>query len=362
MIKQRIKMLVFTAVIIGTAASLTACFDKDKHKKKAVHAGVPVSVVKAVNKEIIVKYKSVGTVSSPKNPVIRSQVSGHLKSIDVTEGQTVKRGQTLAVIDKEHELVALNQAEAQFLRAKAVFEERRSQRERKEKLVVKGIISKLEYNSAIAGEKVAKANLEVANNSLYNAQYNLAKTDVISPINGVVEKVSASVGDVVGRNTALMQLINHDKLRVTLPFSQDKANLLKAGQKIKLKTPVMGEGEVKTKISTVVRAVNVKSRAFNVIVEFDNVNNWVAGTSINGEVSVGKPFKSITVPAEALVLRPGGVVVFVVKKGKAYEKRVVVGYQTGNEVAIYQGLKAGDLVVTNGATYLGNGTPVDIKR
>ena len=96
--------------------------------------------------------------------------------------------------------------------------------------------------------------------------------------------------------------------------------------------------------------------------DFDNVNGWKSGSSVQGHVFANEAFDAVTVPPESIVLRPEGTVVYLVKDGKAVEVSVEIGYQTSDYVAISGDVNPGDLVVKQGSDYLNDGTPVEIKE
>jgi membrane fusion protein, multidrug efflux system len=354
-------------LLISAPLWLASCNKSSKEKtkektKKSAQIAVPVTVMKARMQTVDIQYKSVGTLSSQREPTVRSEISGHVQQILVHEGQQVEQGQTLMVLSKEAETVALNQSQAKLLQAKAVYNERKKALARSTTLTNKGIVSKSKHDQAVANMKVAEANLNVANSNLYNAQYRLAKTDVLSPINGFVQKALVSVGDVVQRGSKLMKLVNHQKLKAHLPFSEDKASKLTVGQKVVLVSPTDKKQQVEARVTSISPAINPINRSIDVVVNIaNNQHKWRVGSSIQASVFASRAFKAVVVPEQSLVERPQGLVAFTIEKNHAKLQPVTVGYEANGYAAISKGLKAGDVVVVDGAHYLGNNSLVKIK-
>jgi membrane fusion protein, multidrug efflux system len=332
------------------------------HQDKTAEIAIPVTVITAKKEDVDIKYQSVGTLSSRKEPIVRSQVAGHVRKILVHEGQAVEQGQTLVVLSKERETIALNQAEAKYLQSKAVFEERKQSLHRKTLLSKRGIVSKSAFDEAVANLKVARANLDVANYTLYNAQYRLAQTDVLSPIQGFVQKIDVSLGDVISPGGQLVKLVNHDKLKAHLPFSENKVSKLKQGQRVLLTSPMNPKEKVSAVVSSISPAINPSNRSIDVVVDIENQHGWRVGSSVHAHVFASNVLKAITVPEQSVVLRPQGMVVFVVEKNRAKARPVTVGYQGDGNIAITSGLKVGDVVVVDGSHYLGDNSLVKIQE
>ena len=110
-------------------------------------------------------------------------------------------------------------------------------------------------------------------------------------------------------------------------------------------------------------AVNPANRSIDIVVNIDkNQHKWRVGSSIQASVFATKIFKAVVIPEQSLIVRPQGLVVFTVEKNHAKLQPVTVGYEANGYVAITKGLKAGDVVVVDGAHYLGNKSLVKIKE
>ena len=147
------------------------------------------------------------------------QVDGFIKEIKFREGDIVKEGDVLYVLDDERYLAVLNRRKANLEAAEA--EERRAARywERMQKADARGI-TQLERDGAEAAVEKAKAFVLLAKASLAEAEHDLKKTKVIAPINGQVGKTKAHIGDYVGPNKdPLARIVQIDPVRVAFPLT-----------------------------------------------------------------------------------------------------------------------------------------------
>ena len=147
------------------------------------------------------------------------QVDGYVKEIKFKEGDVVKEGQVLYVIDDERYQAVANQRKADLAAAEA--EARRAERyfERMEKADERGI-TQLERDNAEAAAEKAKAAVLQAKANLVVAEYDLKKTTVFAPISGQIGKSSAHVGDYVAPSKgALAKIVQIDPIRVSFPLT-----------------------------------------------------------------------------------------------------------------------------------------------
>ena len=147
------------------------------------------------------------------------QVDGYIKEIKFKEGDIVKAGAVLYVLDDERYQAVVNQRKADLEAAEA--EARRAERywERMQKADSRGI-TQLERDNAEAGADKAKAAVLQAKANLVVAEYDLKKAQVIAPISGQIGKTSAHVGDYVAPSMgALARIVQIDPIRVSFPLT-----------------------------------------------------------------------------------------------------------------------------------------------
>ena len=338
---------------------LASC--SQENKKSGGSSDVPVTVVTVKSESVTVKFKSIGTIVPREAPLIRARVEGQIDQLLVHEGEVVHKGQILLKMQEEALSVRLKQAEAKLNLSKAQLNESEKTVARADKLIIKGYLSKEEYDQAHGKYETAKANVLLSEADYSQAKYEYDQVNVRSPIDGHIVKIAVSVGEYVSAGATLMNIVNHEQLRAELPFSEQKTPFLMPGQRVILTSPTAPNEKIVTQVTSVTPEINPENRAVRVMVMFQNNYNWKPGASIEGTVLVTS-MDTIMVPEACVVMRPQSEVVFVVKDKKAYERAVQRGYQTEGLVAITRGLHSGDQVVLSGAYYLSNGTPVSIQK
>ncbi len=193
------------------------------HKEKAAARPVmPPSTVAVTNAEMRVynlPESFVAHAEAMQEVDLLPQVDGYIKEMRFNEGDIVKEGDVLYVLDDERYQAVVNQRKADLEAAEA--EARRAQRywERTQKADSRGI-TQLERDNAEAAAESAKAGVLQAKANLVVAEYDLKKAKVVAPISGQIGKSAAHVGDYVAPSKgALARIVQIDPIRVTFPLT-----------------------------------------------------------------------------------------------------------------------------------------------
>lgn len=336
--------------------------DKDKPKKPAAPQATPVAVIKASIRSLPVKYQSSGSLTPITHPTLKAEINGRVTQVRTYDGAEVKTNQVLATLGHEKQQIAYLQAKAHLVAAKATVHEKDLEQQSKYILMKKGITSKLSYAQAVAAVKVTKARVNVAEQNLLHAENELSNTIIRSPITGNVEKVLASQGETVTIGTPLFKLINHSLLQARLPFSEKRASDFKIGQRVHLLSPATPGKEYVGQVTAITPSINPLNRSLDVIVTFNSDNLWHSGASIQGKVYLEEKINAIVVPTESIVLRGNRSLVFTVVNGKAMPHVIKVIEETNGAAAISSNIKSGAMIVTHGAQYLAQGSPVSVPK
>ena len=183
-------------VLLGFIIMLSNCI-----KKEAGQAPPPeVEVIQVIQKDVPIFREFVGQAYGLEDIPIRARVEGFLEEIAFDEGTRVSKGQLLYRIDAQPfkaEEAAQEQrvAEAQTYLVNATNELRRY-----EPLVKINAVSQSDYDAALASKEAAEASLKAAEANLEMARINLSYTRIMSPIDGLIGKTNARVGEFVGRS------------------------------------------------------------------------------------------------------------------------------------------------------------------
>ncbi len=151
--------------------------------------------------DYIGRFEAVSTVD------IRPRVSGYVQALGFKDGQIVRRGQVLFVIDPRAYVAALDQAKAQQARAAATLQDAKVELQRARALLAARATSQQEVDTRTAAEKQAEADLEAARAAVAAAALNLSFTRVTSPISGRVSDTKTTPGNLVTQDSTVMTTV-----------------------------------------------------------------------------------------------------------------------------------------------------------
>jgi len=293
--------------------------------------------------------------------MIAAEVEGRIIAVQADVGEEVTTGQVLAEINPEDFRLAKALAAADIERLQSLI--------RAEGLKVKrlrSLVRKQSANQSLLDETEAqfgalKAQLTAARVRSQQAERNMAKARIISPVTGKVDDRRISVGDYVQVGAPLFYITTMDRLRVRLPFPESLRARLRVGLPARLSTPVAPGQDVTGEITHIRPEIMRENRAVNVIIDLDNPGDWEPGASVTGAVRVALRKGAVVVPEASVVRRPAGTVVYVVEEGKARQRLVQTGLKREGIVEILSGLEAGERVAVDGAGFLTEGARVEVE-
>ena len=298
------------------------------------------------------------------------QVDGYIKEIKFREGDLVKEGQLLYVLDDERYQAVVNQRKADLAAAEA--EQRRTQRyyDRMQKADERGI-TQLERDNAEADAERSKAAVLQAKANLVVAEYDLKKAKVYAPISGQIGKTTAHIGDYVAPSKgALAHIMQVDPIRVTFPLT-DRAFIrwreaqTKGGDTDNIRHRLLlPDGEEYTGEGKLDFDDNQMSRETATIImrlSFANPERLLVPNSyLTLLVDRRKPEPLACVPQQAVFdIAGGNQGVYVLKDDMTVEQRVVTVREPFEGWApVLTGLEGGEKVVISGVSKLRPGAKV----
>jgi membrane fusion protein (multidrug efflux system) len=183
-------------VVIGYTFILTSC-----NKKKPGQAPPPdVEVVNVIQKDVPIYRDFVGHAYGLQDIPIRARVDGFLEEIAFKEGTRVKKGQLLYRIDAQPFQAEVASQRSKVAEAKTYLVNAKNELARYEPLVKINAVSKSDYDAALASKEAAEASLQAAEANLELEKINLSYTRILAPIDGLIGKTEARVGEYVGKS------------------------------------------------------------------------------------------------------------------------------------------------------------------
>ncbi|MDB5760808.1 MAG: putative Co/Zn/Cd efflux system rane fusion protein [Burkholderia sp.] len=338
--------------------------------KPAPPKASPVAVTVAPSaRENVPHYLSgVGTVQAQATVAVKSRIDGQLERINYVEGQDVKAGQVLAVLDSRSLQAQLEQARAQKGRDEAQAANARHDLERYTQLIKEDATSQQTLDTQRALVAQLQAAIQTDNAQIHYAEVQLGYTTITAPLSGRVGARLVDPGNIVHANDAngLVVINQIDPIALVFTLPDDAVQSINLAQRAKQPLRVfayaregetlLAEGElvlVNNQIDTASGTVQLKAR-------FANPQHvlW-PGQYVNVRLQLGEYAQALTVPAAAVQRGQRGTFVYVVGDGNKAQARPidVLQIQDGKAV-IAKGLEAGESVVVDGQYKIKPGMPV----
>lgn len=353
--------------IVGCTVWMASC-------KQATDAGVKPSYatmkVEVADKELSTSYSA--TIRGRQDIDIYPQVSGTIEKLCVTEGQTVRRGQLLFVIDQIPYRAALKTATANVEAARAAMATAELTYKSNKELYAQKVVSEFSLKTAENTFLTAKAQLTQAEAQETNARNNLSYTEVKSPSDGVVGALPYRAGALVNANIPYPLTTVSDNSDMYVYFSMNENQLLaltrqygsmdEALKNMPEVELVLNDNSVYNKKGIIESISGVIDRQTGTVmarVVFPNESRLLH-SGASGTVVVPSIYKDcIAIPQGATVQMQDKVVVYKVVDGKAVSTLVTVsGISDGREYVVLSGLNPGDEIVSEGAGLMREGTQV----
>ncbi|MBO5205195.1 MAG: efflux RND transporter periplasmic adaptor subunit [Prevotella sp.] len=353
------------------AASLTAC--KNEQKEQETGQTLPVMVVASRSVEFQETYSA--SIRGRQDVDIMPQVSGRITRLCVKEGERVRTGQVLAVIDQVPYRAALRTAQANVSAARAKVETARIELQGKQALFDEKVISDYELSLARNRLAVSLAELEQAKAQEADARHNLSYTEIKSPSDGVVGTLPYRIGALVSSGMAqpFTVVSDNSEMYVYFSVSENKLRQLKAryGSIDKMISQMpevslqMNDGTLynkKGRIKTVSGVVNSNTGAVQIKALFPNPDRELLSGTIGNVILQGLNVDAILVPMTATVELQDKIIAYRLKNGKAEAAYLTVDrLNDGNHFVVRQGLSVGDTIIAEGVGQVREGMIVKPK-
>ncbi len=355
---------------------LSACNDE---KKQTVQSIPTVEAIRVSPQNIPLDLEYSARTQGSKETVVRARVGGILLKRNYIEGAKVNEGDVLFEIDPEPYKVALQQAQAKLAQTKAQLTAAESQWKRISKLFEERIVSEKSRDEAKANLEALEASLKLAQAEVDSAQLNLDYTTVTAPIAGVTSMEAVSEGSLISVNDQLTTITQLDPIYVIFSASENElfklASMVEKGLIVNTST-INSIGQ--RKLNAQVRYNNGK--LYSEIGEIDFINSSIDETT--GTLKLRAKFPNpdkklipgqfvrlrlgnivrkdaITVPQEAVMQGAKGAFVYRLSSQNMVESVMIeTGVQTEDgRWIVDEGLKEGDVVITNGLMKVRSGSP-----
>jgi membrane fusion protein, multidrug efflux system len=341
-----ISLVILIAFLVGVKSlQIGAMVDQGK-KFVPPPETVTTAAVKAESWENAMT--SVGTLNAVQGVTVSAELPGKVATIDFEAGTTVKKGDILLRQDTSSE-------EAQLSGLLAQVNLSRLNLERMNELLAKDYISRADRDNAVAGAKEAQAQAE-------NLQTTIAKKTIRAPFSGHLGIRQVNLGQILREGDPIVTLQTLDPIYVDFTLPQMGLSSVRIGQTVQVTTDALKDEELQGRITAINPLVDAETRQMKVQATVPNRGERLR-PGMFVKVAVGLPVrqKVLAIPATAVLYAPYGDSVFILedtadKKGKVLRQQFVrLGPKRGDFVAVTNGLRGGQTVVSTGVFKLRNG-------
>ena len=359
MAKRMILVLSLTVLLLGTLG-----FVKFRQVKSAIaHASFqppPDAVTSVVvhQEQWPSTLGVIGTMEAVQGVMVSADLPGTVDKINFDSGKAVRQGEILVELDTQQERAQLAALEAQRDLAKLNYD-------RMKQLVNEGVISRVEYDQATAQQRSTEANVN-------EIRATIARKTIRAPFSGVLGIRKVNLGQYLAGGNPIVQLQALNPIYVNVGIPQQSVSQVKIGRTLQITSEEMSGKVFTGRVTAIDSVVDEATRNIQVQATLANPGGVLRpGMFVQVQLGLGQSASVIALPASAVNYAPYGNSVFVIEdmkdpKGESYrgvrQQFVKVQGSRGDQVAVIEGLKPGQEVVTSGVFKLRNGAKVQVNN
>lgn len=328
---------------------------------------IAVETAAATTLDIEQAVEAVGTLAAATAAEVRSEYSGTVAEIFVTQWVRVRAGTPLARLDAREPEAGAAAARAAVLQAQAGAARAQRELTRSIQLKESGLATQQSLDEARSADEAARATLGAARAQLELAETRLAKTLLRAPIDGVVAARNVSVGDFVenmGNPPPLFEIVDGRRLELIANVPTARLSELAVGQRFVFAADAFPGREFVGTVAYINPAADEATRTVKIKAEVPNPDEELkSGLFVKGRIVTGTRRGVLVVPRAALVswdTAAGTATLFALEGDRVRRLAIATGTQSGDAVEAVRGLAPGQVVITRGGFNLRDGDRVTV--
>jgi multidrug efflux system membrane fusion protein len=368
-LKISYERLAFSAVLLPVLL-LAAC---SRNNVQAAGVGAPpaplVTVIQASARDVPKYLDEIGRNGAYESVTVTPQVGGRIVERHFQDGENLKKGQLLFVIDPRPYKAQLDSAQANLAQAKAALDLAKIQFSRDEEIIGTRAISKQDYDTKKNTVDVDQAQVAAAEAALETAKLNLEYCYIHSPIDGRAGSRLVDAGNVVQANSSsLLSIQRVDPIYANFTITERdlpevQKQMARGGLKALVRLPSDQESAARAgRIEFLDNTVQNGSGTVNLRATISNTDrHFWPGQFVDVKLVLTTEKAAVLVPSQAAQISQQGTFVYVVKADDTAELRPVkLGQRQGEQVVVMEGLAANERVVLAGQMLVRPGSKVRI--
>lgn len=352
------KMLLSGCLLAASSAMVAGCHSGEPVKPAAPQT-VQARVVESTQQEAPSLVRATGTLHSRETAMISPQVMGRIQQVLVREGDAVRAGQTLAVLDDATLRAAAEQAQAAVKAAEnqqaaaetgarlAASTLQRYKQLQAQKSVSPQELDVVEQRAAASAAQLdaVRAQTNAARAQASSAQAMLGYTRIHAPFAGVVTKRMADPGTMASPGVPLLQIDSAGSLQLQTTVDESVIGAVHRGMKLPVAVDGVSSGNLEGTVSEIVPAADPASHSFLVKINMPSSRQLHAGMYATAQIATGS-HQAVLVPRSAVVIRGSLACAYVLDSDNVAQLRyVTLGPQNGDRVEVLSGVSAGEKLV-----------------
>lgn len=338
MFYQRVKMMAGLAC----ATCVLSCSQQPKADESA---RIPVKTMMADAREYTGSRSYVGTVEESFGSQLSFATMGTVSKVLVEEGQAVKKGQVLAVLDK-------TSAESSFQIARSTLHQAQDAFNRLQTLYNKGSLPEIKYIEIQTQLAQAQAGVRIAGKNLDDCVLH-------APFSGYISQKMVDIGNNVVPGVGCFRLVKIDGVKVKVSVPEQEISGISKGADIGFTVAALGNRHFVGKVVEKGVQANALSHTYEIKIILPNPNHdLLPGMVCSVEMNTDDAGRSILVPQEAVMLDGESTYVWIVEHGEAVKRPVKAGGVTNQGVIIADGLAHGEKIIVSGQNKVSEGTKI----
>jgi multidrug efflux system membrane fusion protein len=358
-------------LLLAIGGCQSANSTKDKQALAATTRSVPVAVASAVEQDMPVYLTGLGSVTASNTVSVKSRVDGQLIQVNFREGQQVKKGDLLVLIDPRPYEVQLAQAQAQLFKDQASLRDAQLNYQRfKDLLQESGAMSQQQVDTQKSTADQFEGAVRSDQAAIDNAKLQLVYCHITAPVSGRIGLRLVDAGNIVHASDSNAMLVITQLQPISVIFTLPEDSLPVVVKRMKQGTLTVDaygrDNQTKLATGTLLtmdNQIDQTTGTDRLKATFENKDGMLFPNQfVNIRLLLDVRKNSTIIPSVAVQRGPQGNFVYVVKADKTVEARpVTVALTQSNQSAIDSGLQIGEVVVTDGQDKLQNGAKVESR-
>ncbi len=280
---------------------------------------------------------------------LMAKVGGSIAEVLVTEGQDVKKGETLARIeDNDYQIV--------LKRAKAAYRLAKSEYERDKAVYAKGVIPTAELDLKETTMLTAKADMD-------NAELMLSRCTIISPMDGIISRLDAKIGLFLSMGDPIAEMLHIERVKAVIGIPESDISSIRKLHEVDLTFKALDDLVVKGKKHFLSSSPDTLARLYRLELELNNESGDILpGMFVRANIIKRSQDNAIVIPFYSVVSRNSQQYVFIEEDAVAKKRPVTLGIMENWMVEVTDGLNAGEKLLIEGHRDVENDQKIKVVK